>query len=320
MSVLPIVPFILETKNAQDGGRLKLIEKKIGQLSSGKLGEDAEFEDVDSLKVEADELKNSIAQRTERIVEIQEKRKWNIDNICKVKEEKTIVNSTQSKSLAAKDIPLPPSEEVTVQPPKTESVPEIAKNISPNPVVISQSSAGKGDKVAPINISPTNTSTATRLSKGSEPSASIIRERMAIMTYNDFVIKHEQLLETYSEINDLEASKEFLFKHCDILLHEHSQSYMLLSSLEDEMNGKKKRMRLVCRQSQILSHIQELGASMARDPRDVVLPFFKRIEEKAYFSGFQTAVEEFISKIKKRAVEKRKEMDAERLKEQRAGI
>lgn len=294
---------------------MKLIEIKISQLSSGKLGEDAEFEDIDSLKIEADELKNVIAERMERIAEIQEKRKWNIDNICKVKEEKTIVNSTESKSLAAKDIPLPPTEEeVVVQPPKLESTSEIAKSSSPTPISSQPSTGRKGDKA-----SPPSTAT-TRVSKGSEPSASINRERMAIMTYNDFVIKHEQLLETYSEINDLEATKDFLFKHCDILLHEHSQSYMLLSSLEDEMNGKKKRMRLVCRQSQILSHVQELGASMSRDPRDVVLPFFKRIEEKAYFTGFQTAVEEFITKIQKRAVEKRKEMDAERLKEQRAGI
>jgi cell division cycle protein 37 len=30
-----------------------------------------------------------------------------------------------------------------------------------------------------------------------------------------------------------------------ILLHEHSQSYMLLSCLEDEMNGKHKRMKQV---------------------------------------------------------------------------
>ena len=57
---------------------------------------------------------------------------------------------------------------------------------------------------------------------------------------------------------------------------------MLLSSLEDEMNSKKDRMKLVSRQSQVLSHIQELGASMRRDPRDVVLPFFERIEQKEY--------------------------------------
>jgi cell division cycle protein 37 len=108
------------------------------------------------------------------------------------------------------------------------------------------------------------------------------------------------------------------------------------------MNGKHKRMRLVCRQSQILSHIQELGVSMHRDPRDVVLPFFKRIQEKVIFSsfvvfvlnhhlneiifmkeylaGFHSAVEDFVNKIQKRAVEKRKEMEEERRAELQAGI
>eukprot|EP01034_Spumella_vulgaris_P021344 gene21343-27374_t len=143
------------------------------------------------------------------------------------------------------------------------------------------------------------------------------REKLAVMSYNDYVIGHEQILEEYSEIGDLEASKQFLFKHCDVLLHEHAQSYMLLSCLEDEMNGKKKRMKLVCRQSQILSHIQELGVSMRRDPRDVIIPFFRRIEESEYLTGFLSAVNDFMKRIQARAIEKRKEMDADRRDEQR---
>lgn len=283
------------------------------RLSKGDGGDEAEFEDIDSLRVEADELKASIAKRLVRIEEINEKRKWNIDNICKVKEEKTIVNKIESKSLAAKDIPPPPSSDDSIA---ISPIQEPAAT----PVIINNPPAATPVKPSTTTATATTAAKAPvqKVPKGIEPSASIARERMSIMTYNDFVLKHENILETYSEIADLEATKEYLFKHCDILLHEHSQSYMLLSSLEDEMNGKKKRMKLVCRQSQILSHIQELGVSMKRDPRDVVLPFFKRIEEKAYFAGFQSAVEDFIVKIQKRAVEKRKEMDEERLQEQRA--
>ena len=51
---------------------------------------------------------------------------------------------------------------------------------------------------------------------------------------------------------------------------------------------------------------------MKRDPRDVVLPFFARIQEAEYYQGFVKSVEDFIDRIKKRAVEKRKEMDMER--------
>ena len=83
----------------------------------------------------------------------------------------------------------------------------------------------------------------------------------------------------------------------------------------------------------INSHINELGVSMKRDPRDVIIPFFRRLEEKEvlirffpfifysifyywiippqqHFQGFSTAVEEFLQRIVKRAIEKRKEMDA----------
>lgn len=58
---------------------------------------------------------------------------------------------------------------------------------------------------------------------------------------------------------------------------------------------------------------------MKRDPRDVILPFFRRIGEKEYLQGFLAAVEDFIIKIQKRAVEKRKEMDAERAARIQAG-
>ncbi len=67
----------------------------------------------------------------------------------------------------------------------------------------------------------------------------------------------------------------------------------------------------VSRQSQILSHITELAQSMKRDPRDVILPFFMRLEEAEHLRGFNQAVDDFIARIKKRAVEKRKEMDEE---------
>jgi cell division cycle protein 37 len=78
-------------------------------------------------------------------------------------------------------------------------------------------------------------------------------------------------------------------------------------------------MKLVCRQSQILSHIQELGNSMRRDPRDVIIPFFRRIEEPEYLKEFLKAVDQFAEKIVKRAVDKRKEMDEENAKNRTVG-
>ena len=145
-------------------------------------------------------------------------------------------------------------------------------------------------------------------------------ENINLLSYNDYVLKYEEILEKYSVLDTMEISKDYLFKNCDILLHEHSQNYLLLSCLEDEMNGKKDRCRIVCRQSQILSHLQELGVSMNRDPRDVILPFFARMDEKQHFESFKSAVDAFHSRIKNRAVEKRKEMDLEREKEEEESV
>ena len=102
-----------------------------------------------------------------------------------------------------------------------------------------------------------------------------------MMSYNDFAYAREEIMEAFSE---LEQNKQMLFKNCDVLLHEHVQSYMLLSCLEDEMNGKHKRMRNVGRQSQILSHINELGEYEERSKR-CYLTFFARLEDKDHFKG-----------------------------------
>lgn len=47
--------------------------------------------------------------------------------------------------------------------------------------------------------------------------------------------------------------------------------------LEDEMNGKHERMKLVARQSQLLSSITELAVSLRRPPQDVVPALFLRL-------------------------------------------
>lgn len=303
----------LNQKTKEDKARISIIEARLkaanSAQASGDDDNDAQYEDLDALQIELNELKGQIAIREKRIGDIQERRKWNIDNICKTKEEKTIVNKLQANSLKA---------EVSID----DEVPTAEEEAAVAAVTASAASSAPSSSTATASATPATkpaatpaTSTVAAKPKGAEPAGAIKRERMAVINYNDFAIKHEAILEKYSEIHDLEATKDYLYRNCDILMHEHAQSYMLLSCLEDEMNGKHQRMKLVGRQSQILSHIHELGKSMNRDPRDVILPFFKRIQEAEYLTGFISAVDDFIKKIQKRAVEKRKEMDAERASE-----
>lgn len=275
--------------NAEDNSRLAIIKATIAKSKSGAADEDSQYEDFEALEVEQKDLEGRIATRMKRIEEINERRKWNIDNICKVKDDKSQLNSATTTSLKAADF---------------EPTGVTAKSIENNS---KKEKPAETAKAAPAAAAaPAATSTTKKASSTATPVSSVVtpvgpahpESKFEVLSYNDYVLLHEKLLEEYSVIYDLEQTKNFLFRHCGVLLHEHSQSYMLLSSLEDEMNGKRDRMKLVCRQCQILIHINDLGVSMRRDPRDVILPFFQRIEEKEYLSAFLKAVEDFITRFR----------------------
>lgn len=311
---------LMNKQNEEDGARVSIIKARLDNLSKGQADDEAEFEDVDALNGELNELETRISKRNQAMDEIQKRRSWNIDNICKVKEERSFVNSNEAKSLKAEDFkPTGVTEKKFAAESSTSSTTSLPEPPKKDKTIASKTNEGSAVTPSAIVAPPAVPDTPVVLGP-SEPAKSIknnLKDRLSLLSYNDFVLSQETVLETYSEIQDLEKTKEYLFAHCDILLHEHSQSYMLLSSLEDEMNKKHRRMKLVCRQSQILSHITELATSMRKDPRDVILPFFKRLEERTHLEGFNVAVQEFIDKIKKRAVEKRREMDMEREAEER---
>jgi cell division cycle protein 37 len=293
----------------EDNIRIRILKTRITRITKGEaLDEDEDLEDLEALQGELDELQGRIVVREKRKNEIKERRMWNIDNICQTKEEKSMLNANQATSLSADDFntdsSTDPSSSSAEESSRVDSVTEVkvTNESKPGGVTTSLPLPVKKQDGQVLPMRP------AAAGGGGDP---VKRERFAAINYNDYAIKHEQLLERFSEIFSLEDSKEFLFKHCDVLLHEHAQSYMLLSCLEDQINGKFDRMKLVCRQSQILTHIQELGTSMNRDPRDVILPFFYRISQPEYLKGFQQAVADFTSRIVTRAVEKRKELDAE---------
>ena len=307
----------LERKNDENNNRLKIINARLNGLSNNKDDNDEEYEDVDALKAEAKELDGLVNTRNKRISDIKKKRAWNIDNICKVSEEKTIVNKSEAQSLKASEFAptgITESNFAEAELSKTNKKEPVKSdtNSKSDDTTVKKASDNTATTTTTKTTTTATTSSNSTVTKSKSTTKAANKERLQVLSYNDYVLTYESILENYSEINDIEATKEFLFKNCDILLHEHAQSYMLLSCLEDEMNGKRDRMKLVCRQSQILSHITELGVSMKRDPRDVVLPFFMRIQEKEYFTAFVGAINDFVTKIIERAIVKRKEMDKER--------
>merc|ERR1712194_142284 len=138
---------------------------------------------------------------------------------------------------------------------------------------------------------------------------------VSMLSYHEFTEKYADVVEQFMGIQSMDRSKEFLLEKGDILLQENASNYLLLASLEDEMNGYHDKMKLVARQSQVISNIAELAKSLKLHPGNVIHPFFTRMQNKELFNGFMEGVREFIQRIEARAITKRKEMDEQRARE-----
>eukprot|EP00928_Gymnodinium_smaydae_P063697 TRINITY_DN4719_c0_g1_i1.p1 TRINITY_DN4719_c0_g1~~TRINITY_DN4719_c0_g1_i1.p1 ORF type:complete len:381 (-),score=84.35 TRINITY_DN4719_c0_g1_i1:82-1128(-) len=134
--------------------------------------------------------------------------------------------------------------------------------------------------------------------------------------YCEFVEKHEELLESYiamGDEDDLEKVGEFLKENGGTLLvGEHAESYLLLDCLEKEMNGQHAEMKKSARQHQLLTQLREFSRASHRPVMDAVHPIFSRlVDHDETRQAFDDAVRDFVKRCQKRAVEKKKEMDAE---------
>merc|ERR1719343_1442429 len=82
------------------------------------------------------------------------------------------------------------------------------------------------------------------------------------------------------------------------------------------MNSKHKEMKQRAKQSQIVTNIAELAQFWKTHPGNAIVPFFNRLEQREFLEGFLSGVKFFLEKIEKRAVVKRKEIDAARAEEE----
>jgi len=132
------------------------------------------------------------------------------------------------------------------------------------------------------------------------------------MGYEKYVKRYEKKLETYSKLETESLSQGFLIKNSE-LLHEHCSGFLLLKALDFEMNGKTTSMKKVVKQYLIVQYVLDLAKSMGgKDPREVLLPFFKKLEDAEKMAGLKDEVENFAHKIKERAKVKLAEQAKER--------
>mmetsp|Transcript_39330 Transcript_39330/g.112767 ORF Transcript_39330/g.112767 Transcript_39330/m.112767 type:complete len:326 (-) Transcript_39330:84-1061(-) len=131
-------------------------------------------------------------------------------------------------------------------------------------------------------------------------------ESFKVDDYSLFKQDNQSLLDSFEKA-DWEESRNLLINHGDVLMEEYANSYYMLTALEEEMKGHRKKMEKLCKQGQIISQIFQLAEPMKRPPRDLVPRFFERFEGDASKAAFQEGVDHFKNQLIQRAIVKKQE-------------
>ena len=319
---------------AKANRRIKEISKilKKADASNGSDSDsDDDLEDLDGLRSELKALENANADNQAKLDHYEKNKKWNVDNLCHVVEERTIVNKNVGESkFSETGYALPKEAE--------EAAPDGEKESEKDSKKKEDSSTKKEDEVPTEKMSGAKIDDgakkdATTSKTSAVPTTAVVEKKpkmpqlqpqpddpaksvsVSMMSYHEFTEKYAATVEKFMAFDSMDKSKEFLLQHGDVLLQENASNYLLLASLEDEMNGYHEKMKLVARQSQIISNIAELAKSLKLHPGNVIHPFFLRMQNEELFKGFMQGVNEFIQRIEVRAVQKKKEMDEDRARE-----
>ena len=314
-------PLILTySKMTKANLRMKEISKILSSLENDDDSDD-ELEDKDGLEAELKDLQKANQARQDKLDSYEKNKKWNVDNMCRVVEERTIVNPTAGTSeFSDKGYALPKSDEGSEKDDLNNKTSAEKSETTPSSDNKGSISSGVPKEMNKNSKSSSTTSKPVQKTSipviPSKPNVGPDREEISMLSYHEFTQKYADLVEEFMAISSLDKSRDFLIQHGTILLQENASNYLLLASLEDEMNGYRDKMRLTARQSQIISNITELAKTMRAHPGNVIIPFFKRMEEKEHFDGFMAGLEQFVQNLIKRAVVKRREMDEERAREE----
>lgn len=311
--------------------RIKEINKILSKASANGDDSDSDddLEDLDGLQSELKALQDAKTDNEAKLDHYEKNKKWNVDNMCHVVEERTIVNENVDESKFSESGFALPKEGDLVPATADADAEEDSKTASKE-----AKSSDKKDVDVPtekmsgakiddsVKEKATTEKAITTIAKApkppqlqpqpDDPTTSV---SVSMLSYHEFTLKYADVVEQFMGMESMDRSKEFLLQNGDILLQENAANYLLLASLEDEMNGFHEKMKVVARQSQIITNIAELAKSLKLHPGNVIHPFFQRMQNKELFDGFMVGINDFIKRIEIRAVQKRKEMDQERIEE-----
>lgn len=305
--------------------RIKMLQRDLKKIEQRKADdsdddEDDDLDDTEAIQIELEELQQQNRSRQAKLDEYEKNKKWNVDNMFEVKEERTVINESAGKNnytnagfaqstVTGEEVKkeFETSKEESTENKKEEPKKQPAKAPPPAPAPVKKATAGPSKPPAPAPA------TAAQPARSSPPNPTEVdSDPNFVYSYHEFTEKYSGLVENFMAIRSFDESKEFLLKHADILLQEHACNYLLLASLEDEMNGHRDKMRQTAKQSQIVTNIAELAKSWQTHPGNAIVPFFQRLQQREFLEGFLSGMEVFIQKIISRAVTKKMEMDEAR--------
>eukprot|EP00980_Cylindrotheca_fusiformis_P029586 scaffold23542_cov147-Cylindrotheca_fusiformis.AAC.1 len=292
--------------------------------------EDDDLDDAEAIRIEIEELQTQNLQRQAKLDEYEKNKKWNVDNMFQVKEERTIINQSAGKTnytpsgyaqptvtgeeakkqFAAAEKKEEEEEKMKQEKPKAAA----AKPAATKPAAVAAKPVGPEKPTAAK--APAAAAAATGPVVPSKPRKNDVSEVDSdpnfVYSYHEFTEKYADLVEEFMALKTFEESKEYLLKHGDILLQEHASNYLLLASLEDEMNGHREKMKQTAKASQIVTNIAELAKGWDTHPGNAIVPFFNKMEQREFLEGFMVGLDAFVQKIISRAVTKKMEMDQQR--------
>jgi len=136
---------------------------------------------------------------------------------------------------------------------------------------------------------------------------------------SNFIKEKKPLLKQFGMLRKFDDSKRFLQEHPELVCEE-TANYLVLWCVELAMEEKMDLMDHVSHQCISMQFLLELAKQLERDPRACVASFFTKIahaEQTEYQQAFDTELEMFRGRIRRRAEEKVKELLAEQEEEDR---
>ncbi|KAH8408109.1 hypothetical protein KR222_008850 [Zaprionus bogoriensis] len=179
----------------------------------------------------------------------------------------------------------------------------------------------KKEKKTPWNVDtiskPGFEKTVINKKAGRKPEEQLSEEERE-QRMKQFVKDNEKLCKQYGMLRKYDDSKRFLQEHLDLVCEE-TANYLVIWSINLEMEEKHELMAHVAHQCICMQYILELAKQLDVDPRACVSSFFSKIQHCApeYRQQFESEIEGFKGRIQKRAQEKIQEAMAQAEEEEK---